>query len=777
MKPVTLQLVWVTCAFAAKLFRNFEGTDSALIAQDSNINEGPTVTLQGNNRGAEALSSRSAVWDPRAFGALNDGLTDLQQLRDAVMLMKEQGGGAEMDAFAASVLNLTGYQLKPNMLAQFVNLSATINATYSSGYAACDNQLTASVGANGSLGQSIQAFTTLGAQHITCRNLQSTLVPRYIQNVVAGYNLSTYQASACANFAALSQSAAGSLTQALTGSSQAGASFCSKNTGETYVNFTARMLSYFQSQNQVWNTTGEACTHATANMSAYANATSAASANIAAQITTCNAMQDQMDTASCSMNAISAGLCSNYSTCYSQFTTSYQLFMQTWNQQHSSLISQWSYILQLECLVYSVMTVPPPVPAYCSNIALIQASAQQSLPLTYPSPVPKVPLNCTVLSNVAGTPSYVTAQYGSLPSAAPAKTCSASCCVASGTVQMALFVGTMSVTVPGVSSTATVSTALASALTAYFSLGTNQTAVTATQISSGTFAISFYLLAASQSSLQNVAASVSSTPSLLATAVASQLTGASVQSFTASFVASAAVVSLQGLSSSTVIVGSYMTLAVTGPNASQVTAASTTALAALFSVSSTSVAAGAIILNSGFGVAFEVSVPFASLGGVLTGITQLSSSSFSSSLTTQLQSGSVSIQAVNQPIIQIVGSSLAQNLLGVTTFNAFVVIGANGATTAQVSHATVSGLAAYFGGNSNQMIPTGAALASNVYNVTVSMITTMNQASVTTNAAALTYNLAVATNLISTRLAAAGVSNSNLQVLTFAAGSFSSVGR
>ena len=141
----------------------------------------------------------------------------------------------------------------------------------------------------------------------------------------------------------------------------------------------------------------------------------------------CDGKQDAMDAASCTVLDKSQDICTQYSDCYTSAAATYASDKASVQAEEASLFTEWKAILHLQCIldIFSKSTRSDSDLTSCNNKDFTSA-ARTALSLKYPSG--RTAKTCTETAATAKSLDYETAEYSSLPSNAPAKTCVASCC-------------------------------------------------------------------------------------------------------------------------------------------------------------------------------------------------------------------------------------------------------------------------------------------------------------------------------------------------------------
>lgn len=351
-----------------------------------------------------------------------DQTSDFEVLRDAatLILKERQAPDVAMVDAANAVLDQISTNLIPQVTQSLSGIQSNLQTSYSNGYGLCDSQLAASGLGNSSslMSQLTSRFNSASAIHQSCRSVEASLNTTAVTAANLLVNMTALMNATCINFTILQQSGPPTST-------------CGKMSGELYVNFSMRMINYFTSANTQWASLGQACQNLTSAVANQTAVSQAANAAWATQRAACNTAQNQMDTYSCQMLTTMQTICTQYSTCYNTFTSKYlNTFLPGIMSQRAALVQLYYQILQLQCLVYSVSGLNYNQ-ILCNNLAALRATANTTLVLTYPSPVPQVAQACTLPTVYPTTTTYVINQYSILPTNAPATTCTCQCCATS----------------------------------------------------------------------------------------------------------------------------------------------------------------------------------------------------------------------------------------------------------------------------------------------------------------------------------------------------------
>lgn len=333
----------------------------------------------------------------------------LEPIYEAILMLRKEGYSPDAVNMVNSLIGMIDNSLTPLLAQSAVNLSIQLNQSYTSGYAACDAQLsndTSNTSAN-------TLFQSFAINHTTCRGLED-------QSQIASSNCQSQLATMTAQ----------KITDCNTSSTLNGpaTASCAKLSGtESFGNYTARLQQQYASQYTTIINAIAVCDNRTNAVSIQTSTCSTASATWSARRQQCNGIQNNMDTASCEAYRYSMRTCSRLQTCYNQFTSNYNTYVGTINTSLAGLRSQQSALLQIKCLLNTLSSTsnsPQPCPDMTANAAL----AAQTLTVAYPSPVPKAMPICTPLTTYVGTAGYNITYYSNSPTS-PAASCSACPCI------------------------------------------------------------------------------------------------------------------------------------------------------------------------------------------------------------------------------------------------------------------------------------------------------------------------------------------------------------
>lgn len=333
----------------------------------------------------------------------------LEPIYEAILMLRKEGYSPDAVNMMNTLIGMIDNSLTPSLNQSAGNLSIQLSQSYTSGYAACDAQLSSDT-SNTSANTLFQSFAT---NHTTCRGLES-------QSQIASSNCQSQLATMTAQ-RTTSCNTASTLNGPATAS-------CAKLSGtESFGNYTARLQQQYASQYTTIINAIAVCNNQTSAVNTQTSTCNTANTTWFNQRQQCNSIQSSMDTASCEAYRYSMRTCSKLQTCYNQFTSNYNNYVGTINTSLAGLRSQQSALLQIKCLLNTLSSTsnsPPPCPDTTATAAL----AAQMLTVAYPSPVPKAMPICTPLTTYVGTAGYNSAYYSSLPSTSPAASCSASAC-------------------------------------------------------------------------------------------------------------------------------------------------------------------------------------------------------------------------------------------------------------------------------------------------------------------------------------------------------------
>jgi hypothetical protein len=333
----------------------------------------------------------------------------LEPIYEAILMLRKEGYSPDAVNMMNTLIGMIDNTLAPSLNQSAGNLSIQLSQSYTSGYAACDAQLSSDI-SNTSANTLFQSFAI---NHTTCRGLES-------QFQIASSNCQSQLATMTAQ----------KNTDCNTASTLNGPAIasCAKLSGtESFGNYTARLQQQYSSQYTTIINAIAVCNSQTSAVNTQTSTCSTANTTWSNQRQQCNSIQRSMDTASCEAYRYSMRTCSKLQSCYSQFTSNYNNYVGTINASLAGLRSQQSALLQIKCLLNTLSSTsnsPPP----CPDTTALAALAAQMLTVAYPSPVPKAMPICTPLTTYVGTAGYNSTYYSSLPSTSPAASCSASAC-------------------------------------------------------------------------------------------------------------------------------------------------------------------------------------------------------------------------------------------------------------------------------------------------------------------------------------------------------------
>lgn len=429
----------------------------------------PPVLLQTNEQ-MEKVDGKLKQWK-----SLLDLIKSAKRKQDPMAASGDLGlptdpSSMSSNDFGTFLQHVMSQALRPQINGMLRDLQNSLNTTYLAGYGQCDSSLHAYFGINGAFSPLSQNFTSNLASTLSCRSYQSYLVIALNQSQHLLAQLTALRNSTCGSFNALTVFGP-SITLGN----------CTKPSGEMYQNYSARLLNLFQAEYFRWQVLQQACLNLTVSVVNQTNVVLALQQTLTKQIPICDAQQDAMDQSSCPMIDSMRAACQTYSQCYSQFTTTYNGLVPGFVQQRAQLVPQFASSYQMECL--SAPALGQVATMDCNNLTYFLHQAERDCVLTYPSPVPKVPLNCPTLNVYASTAQYMQSIYGMFPANAPARNCSAICCTTT-TTTTTVTVTTTTITVTSTSTTVTTSTATTTTTTTlpvgYWLVNANQTCQPAT---------------------------------------------------------------------------------------------------------------------------------------------------------------------------------------------------------------------------------------------------------------------------------------------------------
>lgn len=329
----------------------------------------------------------------------------MANLQAALVGALMMGGGKQtpmVSAFIQQIQNMITTQLVPQVTTAVNQLQTTLNTAFAA-ISSCNSPASAA-----------SIVSSLSQQHLACRNLQAAAYDAYQH---------------CYN----SQPACQALNT-LSSSKQTAMSTCSSVGSENYETMSTRstlikqlvLWSYFHGQMIAWQNAVTACNNAVTGPCAVQQSA------LTLQNNTCNALQDQMDAASCSAYTTQQAACPQTSACMAAAIASYQSSVTSAQAQLVTLRTTYEASLRLSCIANAFsggIAGSTQAIAVCSNS---DYTAQvNSLTLNI-QPTPTASNACNAPNNAAGTAAYATANYAILPATATAKQCIASpCCTSS----------------------------------------------------------------------------------------------------------------------------------------------------------------------------------------------------------------------------------------------------------------------------------------------------------------------------------------------------------
>lgn len=334
-----------------------------------------------------------------------DMLSVMEPMYEALLLMRKEGQSPELIQLINGLMQTMDNSLTPSIVNATATLQANLLGSFNQPYDACDRQL-AVAQANTSL---ISTFQAANATHVACRANESQLQLNVVAYAGTLSDMTGVQTSTCTNAANLSK---------------VPSQPCAMLNGENYGNYTLRVMQVLTAATNLWNTTQQWCTSNNSAVASFTQQYNSVNATWADRKSRCDANQNTMDQASCNVLSNSQTVCQSYATCYNQSNFNNNLSIANAQSSLVSLRSQLATVLQVKCLL-SVFGSNNNN-AGCSNTDTFLSQATQNLTLTIP-PL-KQPQVCAPAADTAGTPTYVQTQYRTLPSNAPAKTCTAQCC-------------------------------------------------------------------------------------------------------------------------------------------------------------------------------------------------------------------------------------------------------------------------------------------------------------------------------------------------------------
>jgi len=342
-------------------------------------------------------------------GALSKDIADLE---DTVHQLLREEATPSLSKFADDLNKIIEDDMKAAVLKVKASLQTELDGHYAGGYDTCDSSLATSTSVSAKSG----LFTTAASQHSSCRKDESDAETAYSTCAKEEEGLKSAKEAACKVVSDLNSVSNGN---------------CAKQSGETYVTYTARLMKFYEDENTKGIAAEKKCKDATEVYEAKSKSCSDLKSTWTAKKAGCDKQQDTMDAAACTILATSQDVCKTYSDCYTSATSSYNNDKKSVESQEVAIKNEWKALLHLQCLlnVFSKSdSEKATAMATCNNMNY-DSQATSTLKLTYPSPVPRTAKTCSEAADevVAGRDSYK-AKYYNLPSNAPAKTCEAECC-------------------------------------------------------------------------------------------------------------------------------------------------------------------------------------------------------------------------------------------------------------------------------------------------------------------------------------------------------------
>lgn len=343
---------------------------------------------------------------------------NLTEVRKGKMTMLENSlegllhGGPQV-GLADSLSTIILTDMKPALLKEIGSLQSQLDESYTSGYARCDDALASDKGANGKLATKLTGFKKAQAQHLSCRKEEAKAQLALESCSDDEIRLSGLKEAAC---------------KVVADYNKANSSDCTKMEGETEQEYTARLQAYYEERNQKVKAAEEKCTAATGDYDNKVSECVTLKATWTSHREGCGTEQDTMDEASCDISEDELEVCGTYSRCYEQATTSYQAELKSIQSQVSQLKVEYKSLLRIQCLLKVFAAKDRATTFEGCKDQDFSAEVDSIISLRLPSPVPKPEQVCRNMGGAAANAQYVSQQYGLLPSNAPAKMCTASCC-------------------------------------------------------------------------------------------------------------------------------------------------------------------------------------------------------------------------------------------------------------------------------------------------------------------------------------------------------------
>ncbi|CAE7391292.1 unnamed protein product [Symbiodinium natans] len=207
---------------------------------------------------------------------------------------------------------------------------------------------------------------------------------------------------------------------------------CGAKTGETFKAYHTRLAEASNTLIAKWDKLSTECADAKKKFDEKTTSCKSSAAAHVSQKEHCDSVQDSMDGYSCSYAQAETSRCETMEECFKQAASTHSNLMATQNAELEALRKEWRALLRMECLITTFTTAESGRAAAIDNCQTMDVVGQASTDLSVVEPTTPAMPTCAAPTDTVGSQAYRTAQYGSLPSEAPAKECVASCCKATG---------------------------------------------------------------------------------------------------------------------------------------------------------------------------------------------------------------------------------------------------------------------------------------------------------------------------------------------------------
>lgn len=379
-------------------------------------------------RSISPLAPKAEVVDVGTLSATEG--PQANDLEDSLMALMESGAAntPELATFVRSIQSLLDSQMKPKILENRRGLQAIVQRSWDQ-FASC--AATTAAKQQELLRNGTARAQDLATQHAQCRRAQAQLAAESQACETDAASARTVMQSACSSFTDFQNTAAAT---------------CSKSGGENYLDYATRLQKFFAEQILAYGQRKKACDDATASSTAKQQQCAKQKTDLAARVSLCNQLQDQMDSFSCNLAQQAKDMCGSNDNCYASTLAAYQNQVRTVRPQEAGIKTEFEAVLRLQCLTETFARADEDRAGAITACRNADHSRDVAvLNINYPDPPAKS--TCAVPDGLAGSPSYAQTQYASLPALAPAKTCTASCCssrIAGNFVEFTNFFGTLS---------------------------------------------------------------------------------------------------------------------------------------------------------------------------------------------------------------------------------------------------------------------------------------------------------------------------------------------